>query len=63
MELSKDQLTKGLKDYNPDIIGISIPFTVMLKPALEIIEFSRKFLPNAWIVTGGTHATLCAGFI
>ena len=60
MELSKDQLTKGLKDYNPDIIGISIPFTVMLKPALEIIEFSRKFLPHAWIVTGGTHATLCA---
>ena len=44
----------------PDIVGISIPFTVMLKPALRLIESVRANLPDSWVVTGGTHATLCA---
>ena len=60
MNLSYKDLEKQVKEYKPDIFGISIPFTVMLKPALKLIEMAKKDFPNSWIVTGGTHATLCA---
>lgn len=60
MGMNYETLEKKIKIYKPDIIGISIPFTVMLNPALKLIKMIRENLPKSWIVTGGTHATLCA---
>lgn len=58
--MNYETLEEKIKLYKPDIVGISIPFTVMLKPALRLIKTVRENLPSSWVVTGGTHATLCA---
>lgn len=58
--MNYETLEKEICLYKPDIVGISIPFTVMLKPALRLIESVREYLPKSWVVTGGTHATLCS---
>lgn len=59
MEYRLEDLFLKLDEYHPDIIGVSIPFTIMLKPALHIINQCRRLFPEAWIVTGGVHASLC----
>lgn len=59
MQLSLDDLFEKLEEYQPDIIGISIPFTLSLKPALHIIDTCKKLFPKAWIITGGAHVSLC----
>lgn len=58
-KLSLEALYIELEKYQPEIIGISIPFTLMLSSALKITRECRKIFPKAWIVIGGAHATLC----
>ena len=58
--MNYETLEKEILLYKPNIVGISIPFTVMLKPALKLIKSVREYLPNSWVVAGGTHATLCS---
>jgi len=52
-------LLNKLIAFSPDIIGISIPFTIMLDQGKEIIKRCRELFRSSWIVTGGTHVTLC----
>ncbi len=54
-----DDLQSLLTEYEPDIVGVSIPFSNMLSSALECMQMAKTVLPNAWIIAGGTHATLC----
>ncbi len=58
-QYSVAELFAGMEAYQPDIIGVSIPFSLTLKPALEIIRRCRDLFTDAWIVSGGAHATLC----
>ncbi len=58
-EYSLEELYLKLEAYQPDIIGVSIPFTLSLKAAIEILNKSKDLFPKVWTVTGGVHPTLC----
>ncbi len=42
----------------PDILGISMPFTAQAEYAEEVAARARKAAPNALVVFGGPHATI-----
>ncbi len=52
-----DLLKEEIKEFNPEIIGISILYEYNSKIALEIIEFIKKIDSNIKIVIGGIFAT------
>lgn len=54
-----EELAKELFNFNPHIIGVSIPFTNMLKTAVEVLQYCRRYFPKSWLIAGGTHATIC----
>jgi magnesium-protoporphyrin IX monomethyl ester (oxidative) cyclase len=45
-------------DINPDVIGISVPFTSRYKLTLELFSEVRKRLPKTPVIAGGMHATV-----
>ena len=53
------ELIDKTASFNPDIIGVSIPSTVMFNSALKTIKALKKNFPSKLIVVGGIHATLC----
>lgn len=59
MQYDMAELFRELQEYRPDIVGVSVPFTLSLKPALHIINACKKLFPKACIVSGGAHASLC----
>ena len=48
--MNYETLEKEILLYKPNIVGISIPFTVMLKPALKLIKSVREYLPIAGLL-------------
>jgi len=46
-----------IKNYNPDIIGISSMFTLHYKGVKDVAEVARKACPKALIVVGGSNAS------
>ncbi len=54
-----EDLYRLLEEYQPDIAGVSIPFTLSLVPAIKILNKCRELFPLAWTVAGGVHPTLC----
>lgn len=56
--LLPEDLKEKLLKINPDIIGVSINFTTMAEPALEMIKFIKSILPDIPIVVGGCHTTI-----
>lgn len=47
-----------LKNFNPDLIGISCLFSGRFKPAIELSEIIKKHSPEISIVIGGIHPTM-----
>ena len=58
-EYNWESLYTLLKEYHPDIVSVSIPFTLSLNAATEILKKSKGLFPSAWTVVGGVHPTLC----
>ena len=61
-ELSaKDLLTKKIinkmNEFQPDLVGISVVFSVTHKHALEIANIVKETSPTTKVVCGGNHAT------
>jgi radical SAM superfamily enzyme YgiQ (UPF0313 family) len=52
------EIIEKIKEFNPDIIGITLVFSVTVKSALNIANLIKKSLPNVKIVVGGPHATI-----
>jgi radical SAM superfamily enzyme YgiQ (UPF0313 family) len=50
-------------DYDPDLIGISCPFTAYAEDALELAALIKRRRPRTPVVLGGAHATLAAAEI
>lgn len=44
--------------FNPDLIGITSPFTSQVKNALRLIRFCKEELPDVPVVMGGPHASV-----
>ncbi|MBU0518352.1 B12-binding domain-containing radical SAM protein [bacterium] len=50
-------VTRAIQE-EPEVIGISIPFTSRLKVSVEILQRLKKTMPDVPIVAGGMHATV-----
>jgi radical SAM superfamily enzyme YgiQ (UPF0313 family) len=50
-------LVKYLKEFKPDLIGISCMFTMLHKRMIKIANISKKCLPDTKIFVGGVHPT------
>ncbi len=48
-----EQIIKNLKDYNPDVVGLSGPLSHCYPHMKRIINIVKDLLPKAWIVVGG----------
>jgi len=56
--LTNEQINIRLKDYSPDVIGITCPFTEHFNDAAEVAEICKSNFPNVPVIIGGTHATM-----
>lgn len=55
---SKNNIEEVIREYNPDIIGITIPATVQSEYAIEVAKLCREIDPNIAIVFGGADASV-----
>src|SRR3989338_2538969 len=54
---SLERIGNIVKEFKPDIIGITNLFSTQMKKALKITEYIKSIYPHAKIVVGGPHAT------
>lgn len=52
------EIIETVKDYEPDIVGISINFTMIAKAGLKIAELIKQWNPIIKVVVGGPHASV-----
>jgi magnesium-protoporphyrin IX monomethyl ester (oxidative) cyclase len=55
--LPYDEIESRIKDFAPDVIGISCNFSVMVPPVNETVKAAKKVLPEVPIVVGGCQPT------
>jgi radical SAM superfamily enzyme YgiQ (UPF0313 family) len=55
--LSFEQIGEQVKNFQPDLIGISINFTPYFDMAMEIARICKTIFPDVPIIAGGHHAT------
>lgn len=55
-ERSNEEVAKEIKEFNPDIIGITTNI-ITAKAAMELGQLLRKKFPNKLIIYGGPYAT------
>lgn len=53
-----NKVKEAIKKYNPDIVGITTPFTSQAENAKSISKLCRDINPKIKIVFGGPHATV-----
>ena len=54
--LSKSEIAKRIKDFNPHIIGITVDYTHQWGNAREIADLAKQINEKTIVVMGGTHA-------
>ena len=58
IEKQTDSLVEAvLKEYNPLLVGISIPYTILYPISLKIAESVKKITPEVVTVLGGPHVS------
>jgi magnesium-protoporphyrin IX monomethyl ester (oxidative) cyclase len=55
--LADAEITRRIRDFAPDLIGVSVPFSVQAYNALHVGELARAAAPRATLVGGGAHVT------
>lgn len=55
-----DKIIELIKDFSPDIIGITSQFTGYAGDPIEISKNIKEFVPSIPIIMGGAHATFFA---
>ncbi|MEL7666012.1 MAG: radical SAM protein [Candidatus Shapirobacteria bacterium] len=56
--LSYEDIKKKIKQYKPQIIGISTPFSFQTGEAHQMARLAKEVNPRIIVVAGGTHATI-----
>lgn len=56
--LSDAEIQNILKEYQPNLIGITNNYTSLVHDLLELSRLIKKTCPNSIIVLGGAHATI-----
>lgn len=57
--LSDKEIEKRIKDFNPDVIGITSMFTAFFQDAHGLARLVKKINPDIKVVLGGAHASMC----
>jgi len=55
--LNFKELKKRIERTKPDIVGITIPFSINLKSALRVASIAKQVNKNIIVVVGGPHVT------
>jgi len=55
--MSYNDIEKYILDNNPDIVGITCPFSVYYKNALKVAEIIKKINKKIIVVFGGAHSS------
>jgi len=53
--LELEDIMNYVKDYSPDIVGITIPFSSQARSAFEVAEACKKLDPRIITIAGGAH--------
>jgi len=60
--LSEKDIIRKIKNFNPDIVGISCSFTVYEKDSIEVAKLVKQN-SNALVVLGGAHSSANPGSV
>ena len=52
------KICKYIKDFNPDIVGISVPFTAQSENAINVCNIVKDINPNITVVLGGPDPSI-----
>lgn len=55
--LSDKEIRDRITSFQPDVVGISIPFSLQFRPAANLANLVRNTLPKVPIVAGGAHVS------
>jgi len=55
--LTDDKIKEIIQDYDPDLVGVSIPFSMSHYDALNICKIIKELKPLCKVVVGGSHPT------
>ena len=55
-----DKIIKLVRQFNPDVVGISCKFTSLSNDSYEVAKLIKQIFPNVLIFLGGPHATMDA---
>ena len=56
--LSWDAIEKRVKQYHPEVVGITCPFTLRFENALKVAKIVKKVNPDIVTVMGGMHPSV-----
>lgn len=56
--LSNEEIHTKIFELNPDVVGITVPFSIYANNALEIASLIKKINKNIHIILGGAHPTI-----
>lgn len=56
--LNAGEIVEQVRRLDPEVVGVSVPFTSRLKAAREIGREIRRAFPHIHLVAGGMHATV-----
>ncbi len=57
---TSDSIMESIKEFDPDVVGISMNYSVGYHASLELAKRIRADNPDRRIIGGGHHATFCA---
>jgi len=56
--LSEVNITNYVRDFAPDIVGISVMFTAFVNDAYDVARVVKEVCPTTTVVFGGAHASI-----
>ena len=55
--LSEDNIRSKIKEYHPDIVGVSCMFTSLAQDSFDVARIVKQTYPKCPVVLGGVHPT------
>ena len=56
--LSESKIRKIIKDFKPDIVGISVMFTAFVSDAYDVARVIKKINKKIYVMAGGAHISI-----
>ena len=61
--LSFEEIEERIRDFSPDIVGVSNLFTAQRRNAHRVCEIAKKISPDIVVIMGGAHPTVAAEMV